>query len=102
MLKEETLMQTGRREYEEPVGEFLEMIGSGSNTITVLTRVDSDKVAGEEETLIDPSDVTVSELKEHLDGKNYSDNQLAEIHQRETEGDNRTTALNAIEEEGQW
>lgn len=99
MLREETLQQTGRRQYEEPKGEFLEMIGSGSNTITVLTRIDSEKAQEEEEDVLpfDPSGFTVSELEDRLEGGDFTDNQLAALLAAEQSEKDRATATDAIE-----
>jgi hypothetical protein len=99
MLQEETLMQTGQRQYEEPNGEFLEMIDSGSNTITVLTRVDSDKA--QEVTLpFEPSDQTVATIKEQLENEEqfWTDERLAKLLDAEKGGKNRMTAISAIED----
>jgi hypothetical protein len=99
MLQEETLMQTGQRQYEEPNGEFLEMIDSGSNTITVLTRVDSDKA--QEVTLpFEPSDQTVATIKEQLENEEqfWTDERLEKLLSAEMEGKNRMTAISAIED----
>lgn len=105
MLKAETLEQTGRREYEEPEGEFLELISTGTNTVTVLTKVDSDKVRGEGPSLLEsppfnPSDLTVSELKDRLEDDDYDWNQRCYLGLLEAEerGKNRTTAIDAITE----
>lgn len=94
MFKEETLRQIGSREYEEPDGEFLELVESGNNTLTVLTRVDSDK-GGER---IDPSSLTVSELEDRLEEGDFSEETLLALHKAEQQGKDRTTALNAIED----
>jgi hypothetical protein len=99
MLQEETLMQTGQRQYEEPNGEFLEMIDSGSNTITVLTRVDSDKA--QEVTLpFEPSDQTVATIKEQLENEEqfWTNERLEKLLSAEMEGKNRMTAISAIED----
>jgi hypothetical protein len=99
MLQEETLMQTGQRQYEEPNGEFLEMIDSGSNTITVLTRVDSDKA--QEVTLpFEPSDQTVATIKEQLENEEqfWTDERLEKLLDAEKSGKNRMTAISAIED----
>lgn len=96
-LKEETLSKTGRREYEEPNGEFLELIESGNNTITVLTRVDSDKGGGLELPL-DPSEYSVSDLKDELQGCDISEDERTALIAAEKDGKNRVTAITAIEE----
>jgi hypothetical protein len=98
MLQEETLMQMGRRLYEEPEGEFLEMIGSGSNTITVLTRVDSDKAGKQKADLPDPFNYSVSELEDELRGLDMTDGQREYVLQKEIEGKDRKTAKAAISE----
>lgn len=102
MLVEETLQKVGRRQYEEPDGEYLELIGSGSNTISVLTRVDddeSDSGKGGAEAPFDPVDHTVSELKDSLDhGSGLDDDELLALLEAEERGKNRTTAINAIKE----
>lgn len=92
-------MQTGQRQYEEPNGEFLEMIDSGSNTITVLTRVDSDKA--QEVTLpFEPSDQTVATIKEQLENEEqfWTNERLEKLLSAEMEGKNRMTAISAIED----
>lgn len=92
-------MQTGQRQYEEPNGEFLEMIDSGSNTITVLTRVDSDKA--QEVTLpFEPSDQTVATIKEQLENEEqfWTDERLEKLLDAEKSGKNRMTAISAIED----
>lgn len=99
MLREETLNKTDRRTYEEPDGEFLELIGTGTNTVTVLTRVDSEKGAVESPP-IDPEQLTVTEMKEALEDGSYDWNQpaLRGLLGAEQDGKNRTTAVKAIEE----
>jgi len=96
MFKEETLRRTGRRSYEEPDGEFLEMINSGSNTITVLTRDSTGKGAA---VPFDPEDTTVGDLKEKLANNDYSGEELAALLGAEKDGNDRTTAKTAIKNE---
>lgn len=97
MLQEETLKDTGNREYEEPDGEFVTLIDSGNHSITVLTRVERDKVG---EVLPDPSKYSVSELRDELAEKveteGLTDEQRAELVEQEEAGKNRTTAISAI------
>lgn len=97
MLREETLSGEGQRLYEEPDGEFLELIETNSNTITVLTRVELDKVAVESSP-IDPTDYTVSELEDALkdDGYDWNKPALRGLLEAERNGDNRATAISAI------
>lgn len=92
-------MQTGQRQYEEPNGEFLEMIDSGSNTITVLTRVDSDK-AQEVSLPFEPSDQTVATIKEQLENEEqfWTDERLEKLLEAENNGKERATAVSAIED----
>jgi len=97
MLREESLMQVDRRTYEEPDGEFLEVITTGSNTITVLTRIDGDK-ARVESPPIDPSDLTVSELKDELVDRDWNIATLRGLLEAERETKDRTTATEAIRE----
>jgi hypothetical protein len=97
MLREETLMQVDRRTYEEPDGEFLEMISSGSNTITVLTQVEGEK-ARVQSPPFKPSEKTVSELKDELNDRDWNISTLRGLLEAEKEGKDRTTATNAIEE----
>lgn len=98
MLQEETLQSTGRRTYEEPDGEFLELIGSGSNTITVLTRTNTDKGVGR--TILDPSDYSVNELEKELAEKveteGLTDEERTTLIEAEKAGKDRTTAKGAI------
>jgi hypothetical protein len=96
MLREETLKQTDRRTYEEPDGEFLEMIDSGSNTITVLTRVDSDKVGGVEAPF-EPEGYSVSGLRGELQDRDLTEEELQALLEAEEDGKGRTTAFSAIE-----
>jgi hypothetical protein len=95
VLKEETLEQIGQRQYEEPDGEFLELIESGNNTLTVLTRVDRDKVGGVEPS-IDPAEYSVSDLEDELRGRDISDGERQALLDAEEDGKNRTTAVTAI------
>lgn len=98
MLKEETLRRNGNREYDEPDGEFMEIISHGNNTITVLTRINTDKVV--ESPPVDPTELTVSELTEALDDENYQWNvaALRDLLEAEEAGQNRTTAIQAIKD----
>lgn len=96
MLREETLQKVDRRTYEEPDGEFLEMVDSGSNTITVLTKVDSDKV-GRVEAPFEPAGYSVSGLEEELQDRDLTEKELAALLEAEEDGKGRTTAFSAIE-----
>lgn len=96
MFKEETLQKEGRREYEEPDGEFLAMIDSGSNTITVLTRIDDSDKARSVAEEVDPSSLTVSELEEALEEGDFGEDVLAALIEVETENKDRKTAVDAI------
>jgi hypothetical protein len=102
MFKEETLQKTGKRTYEKPDGEFLELIDSGSNTISVLTRIDAEKAEdGDEETLpFEPSGFTVSELKDKLQGRDdpLTEPEFNALLAAEKDGKDRATALSAIED----
>jgi hypothetical protein len=94
MLREETLQpQAGEKQYEEPDGEFLEVISSNTNTITVLTRVDNSGKAG----AISPGDYTVAELDSVLDG-GFTREELEEIRTLERNGKGRITAVDIIED----
>lgn len=95
MLQEETLQQVGRRRYEEPDGEFLQHIDTGSNTITVLTRVDSDKGGGVEPP-VDPSEYSVDDLKDEMEGRIRDEAELEALLEAEKDGNNRKTAKTAI------
>jgi hypothetical protein len=99
MLQEETLREVERRKYEEPEGELIEVLGTGTNTVTVLTRVESEN-ARIETPPIDPDQLTVSEIQDALGNEGYDWNQpvLLGLLEAEKEGKNRTTAINAIEE----
>jgi hypothetical protein len=98
MLREETLKQKEARTYEEPDGEFFELISTGSNTITVLTRVESDKVGGVESPF-DPTEYSVSNLKKQkLRGNDLTDEEVDALLEAEEEGKDRITAINAIKE----
>jgi hypothetical protein len=100
MIREETLRETGRRKYEDPDGQFLELIKQGSNTITVLTKVDSDKAPRVESSPIDPTDMTVNEVQDALEDEDYdwNDAALRGLIEAEQAGSNRVTALDAIKE----
>lgn len=93
MLKEETLESTGRRKYKEPDGEFLEVIETTANSITVLTRVNTDKADGPP---FDPSELTVAELKGRLEEAGLSSEERLRLIEAESEGKNRTTAIDVI------
>ena len=97
MLQEETLrpLEEYGRKYEEPDGDFLEVIEKGSNTITVLTRVDSEK--GDEVDLpFQPSGLKVKTLKKRLEETDLSDEQIIELLDAETDAKSRKTAIAAI------
>lgn len=100
MLQKETLSEVEDEVYEEPDGEFVELVRSDTNTITVLTRISSDK--GESEPLLDPSKYTVSELKTELEEtvktEGLSSDQRQTLIADEESGKNRATAIKAIEE----
>ena len=95
-LKEETLNKVERRTYEEPEGEFIEVLAQGSNTLSVLTRVETDKV-GSVEPPIDPVAYSVSGLKEELEDRNLTEEELQALIEAEEDGKGRTTAFSAIE-----
>lgn len=92
MLKEETLNEVERRGYEEPKGDFLEMIDKGTNTITVLTRVEREKVAAP----FEPEGYTVKSLTEELDVVDPTIEELELLVEAEQNGKNRATAIDAI------
>lgn len=100
MLQEETLHQVTENKYEDPDGEYLDLVKSDPNTITVLTMIDSDK--GWSEVLPDPSKYTVSELKDELEEKiqteGLTEDQRHQLIGDEKSGKNRATAIKAIEE----
>lgn len=99
MFKEETLQEVESRTYEEPDGEFLEIISNGSNTITVLTKVDSEKGGEQKVNTPDPSEMTVSELNDALSRRDgWKDSTLRALLEAEQDGKDRTTAVNAIKE----
>lgn len=98
MLQEETLHQDGgKRTYEEPDGELLELISVNNQTLSVLTRVEPDKV---ETPPVDPTELTVSELNGALEEDVYDWNQssLRGLLDAEKDGKDRTTAINAIKD----
>lgn len=98
MFQEETLKDVGgngERLYEESEGEFLELIKSSRNSITVLTRVDSDKAAAP----FEPEDHTVGSLKDELEQRNLSEAELDLLLEAEEEGKDRSTAKSAIEDQ---
>lgn len=103
MLQEETLRKTGRRQYEEPDGEYIELIEKGANTITVLTQAKESE--NEEETVksppFDPSDVTVAELERRLADEDYDWNEdsLNGLLDAEADGKDRKTAKKMIKEQ---
>ena len=96
MLKEVTLESTGRRKYKEPDGEFLEVIETTANSITVLTRVNTDKSGGLP--FIDPSELTVAELEDRLAELELSSEERLRLIEEESEGKDRTTAIDVIKE----
>lgn len=87
MLHEEKLSSVKPGLYEEPDGEFLELINVNINTITVLTRVE------EVGPPIDPSDYSVNELKDELRGRVLSEDEVGALIEEEKDGKNRVTAL---------
>lgn len=95
MLKEETLNQVEQRGYEEPEGQFLELMSSGNNTITVLTRVEREKAAAP----FEPEDHTVSSLEDELGRWELTEAELDLLIEAEEQGKNRTTAINTIEDQ---
>jgi len=108
MFTEETLRRKKNRQYEEPEGEFLELIGKGSNTITVLTRVEEAEESSDKgpvdisEDLPDPSNYSVAdleaELKEKVQTEGLSVEQRKHLIHEEESGKNRKTAITAIKE----
>jgi hypothetical protein len=100
MLQEETLKRVKANRYEDPEGEFLELVRSDTNTITVLTRVGGDKVV--KEVLPEPSKYTVSELETELEEKvrteGLTPDQKDTLIADEKSGKNRATAIEAIKE----
>lgn len=92
MFKEETLNKVDRRTYEEPDGEFIELIESGNNTLTVLTQVE------ELGPPIDPSDFSVADLGVALEGHDFSSDEISRILKAEEDGKNRTTAISTIKD----
>lgn len=99
MLKEENLRRQDGGVYEEPEGEFLELMSVNSNTVDVLTRVESDN-ARVESSPVDPTELTVSELESALEDEDYdwNDAALRGLIASERDGDNRVTAIKMIEE----
>jgi len=95
MLKEVTLESTGRHTYKEPEGEFLEVIEKTANSITVLTRVSTDKADG---LPFEPSGITVANLEGRLEELELSEEARRALIEAESEGKNRSTAIDAIEE----
>lgn len=91
MLQEEVLQPNDDGLYEEPEGELLEVVNYTSRSLTVLTRVDTEKVP-----VVDPGDYTVAELKEELTGRNLDDDDLEALEIAEMEGKERKSALQAI------
>lgn len=99
MLKEETIKRQDNDLFEEPSGEFLELVRIGSNSLTVLTRVDTGK-GGVESPPIDPTEYTVSELEDALEDRNdWNKDTLRALLEAEREGDNRATAISAINDQ---
>jgi len=96
MLKEETLESTGSRTYKEPDGEIIEVVEVTQNSITVLTRVDTDNAGGLP--FIDPSGLTVVELNEKMAEVELSEEERRALIEAESEGKDRKTAIDAIEE----
>jgi hypothetical protein len=105
MLQEENLKEIdsngGGKQYEEPEGEIVEIFGQGSNTLSVLTRVSRDKEAESrsESPPIDPTEMTVSELRTALNDRDYDNEELTTLFRVEENGKNRTTAINSIREQ---
>lgn len=99
MLKEETLSQVEgtNRCYKEPEGEIIEVLSENSRTISVLTRIEPEKVGGVGAPF-DPEEFTVQALKADIDGSSYSDKQLEALLEAEQDGKDRTTAISAIQE----
>jgi len=98
MFQEETLTEIGRREYEEPDGELLEVLKNTRNSLIVLTRVEPDE-GGEEkvEPPIEPAGYSVSSLKEELEERDLTEEELQALIEAEKGGKGRTTAFSAIE-----
>lgn len=96
MLKEETLRPTGNRTFEEPDGEFLQVIDRGSNTISVLSRVEAE----DEEVYppFDPKEYSVKELRQELEDGDFSADELQALLDAEKGGKGRKTAVIAIED----
>lgn len=92
MIQEETLAEVGMRKYEEPEGQFLELIKTSRNSITVLTRVGSDKAAAP----FEPEEHTVSSLRGELEDRQLSEAELDLLLEAEEQGKDRSTAKAAI------
>jgi len=97
MLQEETLTEIGRREYEEPNGEIIEVLKNTRNSIIVLTRVESEEVGGVD-VPINPSQLTVGTLKSKIreQGSDWTDAQVQTLIESEKRGKDRKTALAAL------
>jgi hypothetical protein len=95
MLKEVTLESTGRHTYKEPEGEFLEVIEKTQNSITVLTRVNTDKA---DRLPFDPSALTVTELRARVAGAELSSEERLALIEEEHDGKDRTTAIDVLRE----
>lgn len=120
MIQEETLAKVEGydRVYEEPDGDYIELVESGNNTITVLTKVtaedleddtekavesDTEEEAEPEEDddydiQVDLGELTISELDEILADNDLTDQELGVLLEAEENGKNRKGAKNAIEE----
>lgn len=97
MIQEETLRKVDEQRYEDPEGQFLAHINTGTNTVTVLTEVNTEKAAVESSP-VDPDNLTVAELNEALEDSDYqwNDAALRGLLDAETDGKDRATAVTAI------
>jgi hypothetical protein len=99
MLQEETLKEKRNGEYDEPDGEIIEVLSDSRNSITLLTRVEFEKAAAEEDDspLFDPNELSVSDLRDTLDGEDFTEEEYAALLEAEKGRSNRKTAKAAIE-----
>lgn len=91
MLKAETLHRGDDNLFPEPDGDIVQILEKSRGRLRVITRVEAPLP-------IDPAGLTVSDLEDELAEADLSEDEAERVIAAEEAGDDRTTAVAAIEE----
>lgn len=94
-LKFTTLPRRDDGLYEEPDGEIVRVLGKSRTGLKLITRVDEPEV----EPPFDTSDCTVADIEDRVADGGYTHDELTALLDDEEANKNRTTAVDAIQEE---